>query len=220
MLLRGWEVNLFDNGNNLTLGLLFARPYYNNLHILTHLIFTTTQWAKCHYYHHYYIITIISILHLRKLKQEMLNRRVGGHYIFRKMEFNARNWLHRYWKAEGVRREHWGKARDNCKRLVPLLGVEQQRGREWNYKNPGAWRKSPANGGSDLRGMMKLFPGIPLEAEGWVTNRNIKKSKESPFSTAPDFHLSQCSLPAKGSRQRTLWTAVLKGPAPASEKNI
>jgi len=52
--------------------------------------------------------------------------------------------------------------------------------------------------------MMKLFPGMSLEAEGCVTNRNSNKSKESPFSIAPDFHLSQCSLSTEGSGQKNL----------------
>ena len=64
--------------------------------------------------------------------------------------------------------------------------------------------RAQQNGGSDLRGMMKLLLGMSLEAEGCVTNRNSNKSKENPLSVAPDFHLPQCALSTDGSRQRNL----------------
>ena len=127
------------------------------------------------------------------------------------MEFNAGNWLHRYWKAEGVRREHWGKARDNCKRPVPLLGVEQQRGREWNYKNPGAWRKSPAEWRLWPQGHDEAVSRDPLRSRRVGDKQNHQQIKRkpilysswfSPFSVFPTCRRQGAKDPVNCSSQR------------------
>lgn len=58
------------------------------------------------------------------------------------------------------------------------------------------------NESSDLRGMMKLFLGMSLEAEGCVTNRNSNKSRKSIFysSWLSPFSVLPCLQKAVGKR--------------------